>query len=117
MTLIEKLIEAGYPRDEMYHHYSDLYVFITPLTIRVVDEWFKEQGYNKDLFVSRFTDNVTGKPMYDKCSSITKEVLKMTYQRKTRDIWQLFVNYRYGWEHDNASFWGYYPNAFLIGWL
>lgn len=65
MTLIEKLIEAGYPRDEMYHHYSDLYIFITPLTIRVVDEWFKEQGYNKDLFVSRFTDNVTGKPMYD----------------------------------------------------
>ena len=42
-SMIEKLVMAGYPRKEMYHHYSDLYVFITPVTIKVVDEWFKEQ--------------------------------------------------------------------------
>ena len=43
MTLMEKLEAAGYPREEMYHHESDLYVFLTPLTKRVIDEWFKEQ--------------------------------------------------------------------------
>lgn len=64
-SLIEKLVMAGYPRKEMYHHYSDLYVFITPVTIKVVDEWFKEQQLHKDLFVSRFKDNITGKTMYD----------------------------------------------------
>lgn len=64
MTLIEKLIEAGYPRKEMYHHYSDLCIFVTPLTTKVVDEWFKEQKLNKELFASRFKDNVTGKQMY-----------------------------------------------------
>ena len=30
MTLMEKLEAAGYPREEMYHHESDLYVFFTP---------------------------------------------------------------------------------------
>lgn len=65
MTLIEKLIGAGYPRKEMYHHCSDLYVFVTPETTKAINEWFKEQRMNKELFVSRFKDNVTGKPMYD----------------------------------------------------
>ena len=26
-TLMETLIDAGYPREEMYHHCSDLYIF------------------------------------------------------------------------------------------
>lgn len=65
MTLIEKLIKAGYPPEEMYHHYSDLYIFRTPLTCKVVDTWFKESGLNRNLFVSCFRDNVTGKPMFD----------------------------------------------------
>lgn len=26
-TLMETLIDAGYPREEMYHHCSDLYFF------------------------------------------------------------------------------------------
>ena len=24
----------------------------------------------------------------------------MTYQRKTRDVWRLYVNYGYGWEYE-----------------
>ena len=27
-TLMETLIDAGYPREEMYHHCSDLYIFL-----------------------------------------------------------------------------------------
>ena len=32
MTLLERLLDAGYPKDQVFHHCSDLYVFITPLT-------------------------------------------------------------------------------------
>lgn len=64
-TLMESLIEAGYPKEEMYHHYSDLYVYATPLTQRVIDEWFTENRLNRCSFVSMFTDNVTGRKMYD----------------------------------------------------
>ncbi len=65
MTLIEKLIEAGYPSKDIYHHYSDLYIFVTPLTTKIIDVWFEEQNLDKKLFVSLFRDNVTGKQMYD----------------------------------------------------
>lgn len=65
MTLMESLIAAGYPKEDMYHHRSDLYVYATPLTRRVINEWFAEQGLNRHLFVSIFTDNVTGRKMYD----------------------------------------------------
>ena len=65
MTLMESLIEAGYPKDEMFHHRSDLYVYLTPTTKRVIDKWFKENGLVRDLFVSVFTDNISGLKMYD----------------------------------------------------
>lgn len=65
MTLMETLIAAGYPQDEMYHHRSDLYVYATPLTQRVINEWFKANRLNRCLFVSMFTDNITGRKMYD----------------------------------------------------
>ena len=65
MTLMEKLIEAGYPKSDMFHHYSDLYVYCTPTTKRVIDRWFEESGLKRHLFVSTFTDQVTGRKMYD----------------------------------------------------
>lgn len=65
MTLMERLVGAGYPMEEMGHHRSDLYVYVTPLTRRVINEWFEEKGFNRDSFVSTFTDQVSGKPMYD----------------------------------------------------
>lgn len=64
-TLMEALEEAGYLRDQMFNHCSDLYVFATPLTKRVVDKWFKDEGLNKSLFVKTFSDQITGRPMYD----------------------------------------------------
>ena len=65
MTLIESLLAAGYPQSEIYHHRSDLYVYATPLTQRVINKWFKENRLNRCLFVSIFTDNITGRKMYD----------------------------------------------------
>lgn len=31
-TLMQRLIEAGYSEKDIFHHESDLYVFVTPIT-------------------------------------------------------------------------------------
>ena len=59
-TLMETLIEAGYPKEEMDHHESDLYVYVTPLTTRVIDEWCKANGFNKNWHCPTFKDQITG---------------------------------------------------------
>lgn len=64
-TLMETLIDAGYPREEMYHHCSDLYIFWTPTTVRIVNRWYKERGLNRALFVTSFEDQITGRLMLD----------------------------------------------------
>ena len=68
-TLMERLLEAGYPPEDIYHHYYDLYVYVTPLTTRILTEWANENGYDGNLrdgvFVQIFKDQITGKMMYD----------------------------------------------------
>ena len=70
-SLMERILEAGYPEDEVYHHYSDLYVYKTPLTTKVINEWLEENGWGRairdpgSLFVDEFVDNITGRKMYD----------------------------------------------------
>ena len=65
MTLMQMLEQAGYPRDQMYTHESDLYVSQTALTNRVIDEWCKIKNFSRDALVSTFTDQITGARMYD----------------------------------------------------
>lgn len=65
MTLMERLLAAGYPREQMFSHGSDLYIFATPKTARIVESWFKENGLVKSLFCSTFKDQVTGRTMFD----------------------------------------------------
>ena len=68
-SLMERLLEAGYPPEDIDHHYSDLYVYVTPLTTRVITEWADENGYDSNLrdgvFVQTFKDQITGRKMYD----------------------------------------------------
>lgn len=68
-SLMERLLEAGYPPEDIYHHYSDLYVYVTPLTTRIITEWVNENGYDNNLrngwFVQTFRDQITGRMMYD----------------------------------------------------
>lgn len=64
-TLKEMLIEVGYPESEMYHHESDLYVYVTPLTTKVIEEWCKVNGYRKEWHCPIFKDQIAGKMMYD----------------------------------------------------
>ena len=67
--LMERLVEAGYPKDQIYHHETDLYVFQTELTTKVIDEWLPENGWKRlkddPFLIGRFNDQITGKPMYD----------------------------------------------------
>lgn len=64
-SLMQMLIDAGYPREEMYNHESDLYVYVTPLTMRIINEWCKENGFIRSWHCPIFKDQITGKPMYD----------------------------------------------------
>ena len=68
-SLMERLLEAGYPPEDIDHHYSDLYVYVTPLTTKVITEWADENGYDSNLrdgvFVQKFKDQITGRMMYD----------------------------------------------------
>jgi len=67
--LMERLLEAGYPPEDIDHHDYDLYVYVTPLTTRIVTEWANENGYDNNLrdgwFVQTFRDQITGRKMYD----------------------------------------------------
>ena len=65
MTLMDRLLAAGYPRDQMFSHESDLYVFVTPLTKQVVEAWCSENGVDRRWHCPMFRGNVTGKQMYD----------------------------------------------------
>ena len=68
-TLMERLLEAGYPPEDIHHHYYDLYVYVTPLTTKVIAEWANDYGYSSNirdrLFVQKFKDQITGRMMYD----------------------------------------------------
>lgn len=64
-SLMLRLLIAGYPKDQMFHHESDLYVYVTPLSREVIMEWCKENGYRREWHCPVFTDQITGKPMFD----------------------------------------------------
>ena len=63
-SLMERLIEAGYPPEDIDHHDYDLYVYVTPLTTRVLKAWMKDNNYT-DTLVQTFKDQITGRMMYD----------------------------------------------------
>ena len=63
-SLMERLLEAGYPPKDIDHHDYDLYVYITPLTTRVLKAWMKDNNYT-DTLVQTFKDQITGRMMYD----------------------------------------------------
>lgn len=64
-TLLQRLLDAGYPESDIFHHCSDLYVYVTPLTAKIVSDWCKEHKLNKNWNCPIFTDRITGRLMYD----------------------------------------------------
>lgn len=63
--LMEELVAAGYPVDEIYHHASDMYVFVTPVSAAVIEAYYKKMGWSRRWNAPIFTDQITGRPMYD----------------------------------------------------
>ena len=67
-SLMEVLLEEGYPPEDIDHHDYDLYVYVTPLTTEVIKEWMKDNNYTYNLyglFIQKFRDQITGRMMYD----------------------------------------------------
>lgn len=64
-SLLQRLINAGYPKEDIHHYNSDLYIYVTPLTTKIVDEWCKDNGFRKSWHCPIFIDQITGKKMYD----------------------------------------------------
>ena len=71
VSLIDLLLEEGYPKEEIFHHGSDIYVFVTPLTTRVLEKWCDKNGWNRKLvkeksfLFDKFKDQVTERLMYN----------------------------------------------------
>lgn len=63
--LKERFLKAGYPESEMDHYNSDLYVYVTELTTRIISEWCEDHGYRMEFMCPIFKDQITGKRMYD----------------------------------------------------
>lgn len=64
-SLVQRLLDAGYPAEEMYHHESDLYVYVTNKTTAVIREWCADNGFQIKLHCPMFVDQVTHLAMYD----------------------------------------------------
>lgn len=63
-SIYEQLIDEGYPKENIIHHYSDLIVAVNPVTTRIVENMWPHQS-TRELFVERFTDRITGMIMYN----------------------------------------------------
>ena len=48
-SLLQRLLDAGYPKEDIHHHESDLYIFKTPLTTKVLEEWCEANDWDKGL--------------------------------------------------------------------
>ena len=68
---MQMLLDAGYPKEDMHNYESDLYIYVTPLTTKVLEDWCKANGWHKELVKSgsylldTFIDQITGRKMYD----------------------------------------------------
>ena len=63
-SLMERLLEAGYLPEDIDHHDYDLYVYVTPLTTKIIKAWIEDNNYT-DSLIQKFKDQITGRMMYD----------------------------------------------------
>ncbi len=62
--LMKRLLDAGYPRHLMDHHESDLYVYVTPDTTKIIKQWCKDHKFDMVWHCPIFCESDTGRPMY-----------------------------------------------------
>lgn len=75
-SLMVRLLDAGYPVEEIDHHGSDLYVYVTPQTAEIVHRWCRENGYSRDWHCPTFRDQTTGRMMFDCAFQYNEEELE-----------------------------------------
>jgi len=63
--LMKRLLDAGYPRSLMDHHETDLYIYVTPDTTKVIKQWCKDNKFDMAWHCPVFCEEKTGRPMYD----------------------------------------------------
>lgn len=66
-SLLQQLVDSGYPKEKIYNSGFDLYVFKTPLTTKILFKWLKENNFKQDVgFAYNISiDHNTGKEMYE----------------------------------------------------
>ena len=87
-TLMEALVDAGYPADQFDHHESDLYVYAYingMFTREIIAKWFLDHGYSPALFMNYFEDQVTGKGMWDVAFQYTPWWVERCGKEKTNE--------------------------------
>ena len=87
-TLMEALVDAGYPADQFDHHESDLYVYAYingMFTRETIAKWFRDHGYSPALFMNYFEDQVTGKGMWDVAFQYTPWWVERCGKEKTNE--------------------------------
>ena len=58
---MRRLVDAGYPREEMDHHYTDLYVYVNEISRPVIEQWCAEHGWRKiEIVKQKLEDIVEG---------------------------------------------------------
>jgi len=80
--LMIRLLEAGYPYSEMDHHESDLYVYVTPVSTRVIEQWCREHRFDRTWHCPTFYDQLTGRLMYDCAFQYFEEVSDRVLQSR-----------------------------------
>ena len=76
-SLMQRFIDAGMTKEEMFHYHSDLYVFVTPLTRKIVNEYCREFGYDVGWMCPVFRSLIDGRMMYDCAFSYEPELMEL----------------------------------------
>lgn len=64
-SLMKRFLEAGIPPAQMFHHASDLYVYVNKTTLEIVNDWCRENGYDRGWSCPVFKSNIDGALMFD----------------------------------------------------
>ena len=74
-SLMKRLLDAGYPKTEMRHYCSSLFVYPSPLVERVLDEDCEKNAVTREDFVMQFYDSFSAKIMWELCAQYNPHLM------------------------------------------
>lgn len=66
-SLMKMLLDAGYPKTELRHYCSSLFVYPSELVNEVLNKYCEENGVHREDFIMMFYDSFSGKMMLELC--------------------------------------------------